>query len=59
MADSGSGLDHRNGRLYTVWWTDDLLMGWPSGQVFTTSGGNWINPGSADTTQRIGIVSGL
>jgi hypothetical protein len=41
-----------SGAWYTVWWTDDLLTGWPSGQVFTTSSGNWIDPESASVTQR-------
>jgi len=41
-----------SGAWYTVWWTDDLMSGWPSGQVFTTSSGIWIDPESASVTQR-------
>ena len=41
-----------SGVWHTVWWTDDLMSGWPSGQVFTTSSGDWIDPESASVTQR-------
>jgi hypothetical protein len=41
-----------SGVWYTVWWTDDLMSGWPPGQVFTTSSGNWIDTDSASITQR-------
>jgi hypothetical protein len=41
-----------SGVWHTVWWTDDLLTGWPSGQVFTTSSGDWADPASASVTQR-------
>jgi hypothetical protein len=44
--------DVQSGTWYTVWWTDDLLTGWPSGQVFTTSNGDWTDPASSNVIQR-------
>jgi len=37
----GFSWEGQSGVVYEVWWTDNLLDGWPSGQVETTTGSDW------------------
>jgi hypothetical protein len=44
--------DVQSGMSYTIWWTDDLLTGWPEGQVFPASNGSWTDPNSSNVPRR-------
>ena len=48
----GFGWDGESGVTYRVWWKDDLLSTWETGQTETVIGGQWEDTNSILPTLR-------